>query len=183
MTAGVMVFASLLAVPASAFLCSTAFLAVFAVFPAASLALKNPRYFRNLFFVALAPGAVLLWAVLSNHPEAVSRSMRWICASSAGVFFAGVLEPSGISAILERIGAVRLSETMHYAGGAVSVAGANWKRNRNLPLAERAAETVRESVSADPPTGKSYRKPGAVPVIVAVFSWVFLLLSLAGVTG
>lgn len=183
MIGGVMVFASMAAAPVSAFLCPAHWLAFFVLYPAASLAEKKLTYFRNLFFIALPPLTAFIWASLSNHPESASRSIRWACAVASGVYFAGALGPAGIASVLRTAGARRLSHTMFLAGDAASAARMNWKRNRELPVRERVAVTVRDSISitaASPQNASASQGP--FPVTVAVISWAFLLLSISGRT-
>ena len=182
MTGGVMVFASMAAAPASAFLCPAHWLVFFMLYPVVSLAQKKLTYFRNLFFIALPPVTVFVWALLSHHPESASRSIRWVCAVASGVYFAGTLGPGGIASVLEMAGAQRLSDTMSLAGDAVSAARLNWKRYGELPVRERVSVTVRDSVliSASPQIISGSQGP--VPVAVAVVSWLFLLLTISGRT-
>jgi len=175
-----MVFASLTAVPVSAFICPFHWLLFFALYPAASLIEKKLTYFRNLFFIALPPLTAFAWATLSNHPESASRSIRWVCAVSSGVYFAGSLGPGGIAAVLEMAGAGRLSDTMSLAGEAISAARTNWREHRALPVRERALVTVRDSVSVKGYPRNVLVSPGPVPLTVAVISWMFLVISLSG---
>lgn len=180
MTGAVMVFASMVAAPASAFLCPWQWLYFFALYPASALGGLRFTYFRNLFFIALPPFAAFLWAVATNHPESASRSLRWICAAASGIYFAGALGPSGIASVLSAAGARRLSETMALAGSAASSAGRIWKRNKDLPAAQRLWTTLKESASPAASIGVPFHPPGPFPVILAAVSWVFLLVSVSG---
>lgn len=183
MMRGVLVLASLLASPASAFLCHQRWLAAFALFPLAALAERRWRYFRNLLGVGFAPLALLVWASAHGEPEAAARSLRWLAAVSSGLYFASVLGPGGIASVIGEAGsfppAVRLSRTMLQAGGSAAAAGAGWSRGAELPMTERVAAALIHSLEAEPLPIQEVR-PGMLPSALAVVSWGFLLLSTSG---
>lgn len=179
-----MVFAALLAVPASAFLCPAAFLPCFALFPLASLVRFRPGYFRNLLFISPGPVLFLIWALATGNSSGALVALRWVCALSAGVYFAGSLGPGGIASVLGNARgfppAARLSETMILAGGAASAAGEYWKVHRGRPVRERLTMTVTDALGAGEPVPGPRKPPGRLAVFVAALSWCFFILSVSG---
>lgn len=188
MTGDIMVFAALVATPASSFLCGYSYLLFFLVFPLGAILEKRPVYFRNLALIAAAPSIVFVWGTLSGHYESTPTALRWICAVSGGVYFAGALGPRGIASVLGQTRrfspAARLSETMMLAGGAASSAKDLWKKNSDLPLSERIAATLKDALLSEiEPAEEETAAAGAVAISVAVVSWLFLLASVAGRAG
>jgi len=178
-----MVLASMLAAPVSAFLCPVQWLYFFALYPAMSLAERKLAYFRNLFFMVLPPAAVFLWSILSDHSASALSSLRWACAVASGVYFAQTLGPGGIGYLLGIAGVKGLSNTMSIAGEATSAARLHWRENSDLPVMERAAAAVKNSLSGRESPQRADLSLGLLPVIVAVVSWLFLLVSISGRAG
>lgn len=179
-----MVFAALIAAPSSAFLCGTRFMPFFAVFPAAALLEGRLRFFRNLFLIALAPLLFFIWAAFSGNDPTAERSFRWICSLSAGVYFASVLGPCGIAAVT---GSIRrapfftmFSDLMLLTGGASATARRSWIKNEGTVFKERLFATVRDAVTDPEPLQPDMSGVKAVPLLVAVLSWLFLLSAVSG---
>ncbi len=184
LAAEVMVFAALVAVPASAFLCPAGLLPCFALFPLAALFHLFPGYFRNLLLMASGPVLYMAWALAAGNPAGSLTALRWVCALSAGVYFAGSLGPAGIASVLGLARgfppAARLSEAMMFAGGAASAAGVRWRAHRDRPVRERLTAAVAEALRSPEPAAAPERPPGRLALFVSVLSWCFLLLSVSG---
>jgi len=179
-----MIFAALVAAPASAFLCGRFSLLFFLVFPAAALTEMRFRYFRNLAFMVFAPLLVFLWAWYTGNHVSAERSLRWICSLSAGVYFAVSLGPGRIAAVVRSISGLppfqSFSDMMMLAGGTSAAAVEMWKKHSSMVFKERLFATVRDAVAAAEPKEPEPVSSGTIPFVTAVIAWVFLLVSVSG---
>ncbi len=182
MTARYMLFAALIATPAAAFLSTQSLLLFYLVFPLSELFSLNWKFFRNAAVLIPAPAAVLCWAWLFGNYEAFHRSLRWICALSAGVYFARSLGPGGISLVLKSFHRcsflTALADSIDTAGSAAASAGEIWREAGVLPLRERIVHTLTVSIKSGKPVAESV--PSAFPVSIAVISWIFFIAVLSG---
>ncbi|PIE51206.1 hypothetical protein CSA37_13145 [Candidatus Fermentibacteria bacterium] len=177
-----MLFAALIATPAAAFLTTQSLLLFYLVFPFSALFSLDWKFFRNAALLIPAPAAVLCWAWLSENDAAFHRSLRWICALSAGVYFARSLGPGGISLVLRSFYRcsflTALADSIHTAGSAAASAGEVWREADSFPFGERIVHTLTGSIKAGKPVKDSV--PDAFPVAIAVISWIFFIAVLSG---
>jgi hypothetical protein len=186
MTARYMMFAALLTAPLSALICSRYWLFFFAVFPLAALFSSGIRYIRSLLLLSIPPGVVLIWAHLTGNADTAQRSLRWICTIASGTYFAVELGTGGIADVVRSVGsssfARRFSDLMLMAGNTASNAREYWVRHSDLPLHRRILKTASDSVEKALPVESEIKQSGIVPVSVAVLSWLFLVVSISGIT-
>lgn len=186
MTADFMLFSALLAVPFSAMLCSDNSLYFFALFPLVAVAQGKWMYCKRLFFLTLPATIFLVWTYFEGSQSGFIDSIRWICAISSGTYFAAELGTTGIAGVLGSVKFLpfmgRLSDLMLLAGSTAVRVRKCWMENSDLPLMLRISQTAADSIAGAeliPPQQKSV---GILPLSVAAMSWVFLLISVSGIT-
>ena len=182
-----MVFAALLATPISAMLCAENLLPFFILFPLSSLIGKNWKYCKSLPFLLVAPAIFLIWAFIEGSGHSTMRSLRWICALTSGSYFASALGTAGIARVMHSFSSIpfaaKLSDLMVMAGSTVSNVRHYWSEYSNLPLLQRILQSAVESVSNTSSDIIEAGEPAAIPVLMAVVSWVFFLVSVSGIAG
>lgn len=185
MTAEYMIFSALLTVPVSAMVCTSDFLYFFILFPVVAVAGRKWKYCRRLLFLSFPPVVLLVWAYHIGNNQSALRSLRWICALAPGTYFASELGTAGVAGVLRSIRpfpfAGKLSELMLMAGSTASNARQLWVENSELPFFSRILQTAGESVSEANPVVQEWQPSGVLPVLIAVVSWVFLLVSISGI--
>ncbi|MCP4646269.1 MAG: hypothetical protein GY852_00850, partial [bacterium] len=79
--------------------------------------------------------------------------------------------------------AEKLSELMIIAGSTASNARQCWHIHAALPLPDRIIQSAADSVNRASPLSVVSDKPGVLPVVLAVLSWIFFIFSVSGITG
>lgn len=180
-----MVFSALLMVPLSAMMCTYNLLYFFILFPMAAIVTGKWKYCQRLFFLLLSPFMVLVWAHVTGNNLAVVRSVRWICALATGTFFASELGTAGMADVFLSMKSLpytkKFSELLLMAGSTASNVRLCWAENADLPLVSRILRSSDDSVSKACPTRSERRSPGRFTLLVAVFSWIFMLVSISGI--
>ncbi len=186
MTADFMLFSALLAVPLSAMLCSGNSLFFFILFPLAAVVQGKWMYCKRLFFLTLPPVIFLVWAYWGGNKSGYLSSIRWICAITSGTYFAAELGTTGIASVLGSVKflpfAGRLSDLMLLAGSTAANVRKCWVENSDLPLSRRIIQSAADSVAGAELHSPQHNPVGILPLSVAVMSWVFLLISVSGIT-
>ncbi len=180
-----MLFSALLAVPLSAMICDSSFLYFFLIFPFTALLSRKFIYCKRLFLLSIAPSMMLVWAYYSGNIPSSLRSLRWICALSAGTYFASELGTSGISQVFQSMkgfsAAKRFSHLMLLAGSVAEKSKEFWTDNADLPFKQRIFQTTSDAVSKATVTKVEKQSVSLSPILVAVISWLFLLVSISGI--
>lgn len=186
MTADFMLFSALLAVPLSAMLCSGNSLFFFVLFPLVAIAQGKWMYCKRLFFLTLPAIIFLVWAYFGDNKSGFIDSIRWICAITSGIYFAAELGTAGIAGVLGSVKSLpfagRLSDLMLLAGSTAANVRKCWLENSDLPLSRRIVQSATDSVAAAELHSPQHKPMGILPLSVAVVSWVFLLISISGIT-
>ncbi|MCK5786951.1 MAG: hypothetical protein KAH54_10400 [Candidatus Sabulitectum sp.] len=185
MTSKYLIFTALLSVPLSAVICHRIFLYFFILFPLSAVVTANWRYCRALLLLSLPPVVFLVWSYFSGNGESLQRSLRWICALASGSYFASELGTAGVALVLRSMRPFpltgKLSELMLLAGSVTGNAKQCWKENVELPLLQRIIQSAEDSVSKAEPVVPEQTSTAAVPLFIAMLSWLFLLVSISGI--
>ena len=187
----VLLFAGLLAGPASAFMVGLDLLPVYAVFPFLGLFTPARRGMLRILPLAAAPALVLLWSLLSGSDTSTERSLRWMAALVAGASMSGAIGASRASRLLHsasrRFGLFGLTESLAMA---VSMAGPCARRIRDIFLESRrsgrgytesleaalSAEGLMETAQGDEDSARS-----GISVLSACLAWMLMLGGVSGV--
>ena len=128
---------------------------------------------------------MLVWAYYSGNHSSTLGSLRWICALSAGTYFASELGASGISQVFQSMNdfpfAEKFSDLMLLAGSVAERSKEYWTDNAGLPFKQRIFQTTSDAVLKATITKMEKQSINLFPLSVAVISWLFLLVSISGI--
>ena len=184
-------FAGLLAGPASAFIVGSAALPLYVLFPAMCLPTEARRGMIRILPVASAPALVLVWGVLSGNTAAAERAVRWLAAVVTGASISGALGASRASSLLfslsRRAGMGGLTESLAMA---VSLAGPFSRRIRDVFIQSRRnglnlTDSFERALSSVHGMGMPERDERSARSILSLLSallaWLLLLAGIMGV--
>lgn len=186
-----LLFAGLLAGPASAFIVRTPALPLYVLFPLLSLPTGARRGMIRILPVASAPALVLLWGALSGNATAADRALRWLAAVVTGASISGALGASRASRLLfsisRRAGMGGLVESLAMA---VSLAGPFSRRIRDVFIQSRRnglnlTDSFEQALSAvhgiEMPERDNGSARSVLSLMSALLAWLLLLTGIMGV--
>ncbi len=119
-----LLFAGLIAGPASAFIVDIRILPFYLIFPVLGLCGKARKGTLKILILITAPVLILLWGAASGNSILIERSLRWIAAVAAGASMSGALGASRTSELLFSVSRrVSLGGLLESLAMAVSLAG------------------------------------------------------------
>lgn len=186
-----LVFWGLVSGPASVFIVGTGIIPVYLIFPVLAAASSSGRSVMRLMPLVSAPGAVLIWGLLSGDGAVTERAVRWTAAVVTGVSFSGALGASRASRLLfslsRKLNPAGLTESLAMV---VALAGpfsravrrefaASRKRGSTITVAFTDALSSLEEAHHEGVSDESRR---SVPsLLAALIAWALLLGGIAGV--
>lgn len=186
-----MLFAGLLAGPASAFLVRMEALPVFVLFPLLNMFTPARRGMLRILPLVSAPVFVLAWGLVSGNGTAAERSIRWIAAVATGASMSGALGASRSAALLSSISRrVRLGGLTEGLAMAVSLAGPFSRRikdvfiesrKRGMNLTGSFAEALSSVNGMESPEKEAMQARSGISLASACIAWLLLLAGIMGV--
>ncbi len=186
-----LLFAGLIAGPASAFMVNTEILPVYLIFPVLCLAGRTGKSRIKLLFLITAPVLSTIWGLLSDNPLLAERSLRWTAAVATGVFMSGSLGSSRASRMLHsashRLKSGGMLETLAMV---ISLAGPfsskvkdvfSRSRKNGISISESFTIALSSVYEIEPVENVSVEEPHPVPAITACCAWLLLLAGISGV--
>ncbi|MCK5064574.1 MAG: hypothetical protein KAQ97_04790 [Candidatus Fermentibacteraceae bacterium] len=186
-----LLFAGLVAGPASAFIVNIEILPVFLIFPLLCLAGKTGKGSIRLLFLITAPVLSMIYGLLSDNPLLADRSLRWTAAVATGVFMSGSLGSSRASRLLHsasnRVKSGGMLETLAMV---ISLAGPfsnkirtvfSTSRKNGISVSESFTIALSSVYEIEPVQNVSVEEPRPFPVIAACCAWLLLLAGISGV--
>lgn len=186
-----LLFAGLIAGPASAFMVNIEILPVYLVFPVLCLAGKTGKGRIKLLFLITAPALSMIWGLLSDNPLLAERSLRWTAAVATGVFMSGSLGSSRASRLLHSAShRVKLGGLLETLAMVISLAGPfsskvrdvfSRSRENGISISESFSIALSSVYEMEPFENVTVEDPHPVPVIAACCAWLLLLVGISGV--
>ena len=186
-----LLFAGLIAGPASAFMVNIEILLVFLVFPVLCLAGKTGKGTVRLLFLITAPVLSVIWGLISDNPLLTERSLRWAAAVATGVFMSGSLGSSRASRLLHSASRhMRLGGLLETLAMVISLAGPfsskvrtvfSRSRENGISISESFTVALSSVYEIEPFENVSVEKPRFIPVIAACCAWLLLLAGISGI--
>ncbi len=186
-----MLFAGLIAGPASAFMVNIEILPVYLIFPVLCFAGKTVKGRTKLLFLIAAPALSMTWGLLSDNPLLAERSLRWAAAVATGVFMSGSLGSSRASELLHSASRrMRLGGLPETLAMVISLAGPfsskirdifSRSRKNGIGIIESFTIALSSVYEIEPLENVSVEKPHTVPIITACCAWLLLLAGISGV--
>ncbi|MCK4671467.1 MAG: hypothetical protein KAT47_02920 [Candidatus Aegiribacteria sp.] len=186
-----LLFAGLIAGPASAFMVNIEILPVYLIFPVLCLTGKTGKGTMRLLFLITAPAFSMVWGLLSDNPLLTERSLRWAAAVATGVFMSGSLGSSRASRLLHSASRrMRLGGLPETLAMVISLAGPfsskvrdvfSSSRKNGISISESFTIALSSVYEMEPFENVSIEKPHPVPIIAACCAWLLLLAGISGV--
>lgn len=186
-----LLFAGLIACPASAFMVDIEILPVYLIFPVLGLAGKTAKGRMKLLFLIIAPALSMIWGLLSDNSLLAERSLRWAAAVATGVFMSGSLGSSRASRLLHSASRrMRLGGLPETLAMVISLAGPfsskvrdvfSRSRKNGISISESFTIALSSVYEMEPFENVSLEKPHPIPVIAACCAWLLLLAGISGV--
>ncbi len=186
-----LLFAGLIAGPASAFMVNIEILPVYLIFPVLCLAGKTGKGRIKLLFLITAPALSMIWGLLSDNPLLAERSLRWTAAVVTGVFMSGSLGSSRASRLLHSAShRVKLGGLLETLAMVISLAGPfsskvrdvfSRSRKNGIGISESFTTALSSVYEIEPLENISIEDPRPVPAITACCAWLLFLTGISGI--
>ncbi len=186
-----LLFAGLIAGPASAFMVNIEILPVYLIFPVLCLAGKTGKGRVKLLFLITAPVLSMIWGLLSDNPLLAERSLRWTAAVVTGVFMSGSLGSSRASRLLHSAShRMKLGGLLEILAMVISLAGPfsskvrdvfSRSRQNGIGISESFTTALSSVYEIEPLENISIEDPHPVPVITACCAWSLFLAGISGI--
>ncbi|MCD4846797.1 MAG: hypothetical protein K8R76_01240 [Candidatus Aegiribacteria sp.] len=186
-----LLFAGLIAGPASAFMVNIEILPVYLIFPVLCLTGKTGKGRIKLLFFITAPALSMIWGLLSDNPLLAERSLRWTIAVATGVFMSGSLGSSRASRMLHSAShRMKLGGLLETLSMVISLAGPfshkvrdvfRMSRKKGISISESFTIALSSVYEIEPIENVSVEEPHPVPVITACCAWSLFLAGISGI--
>ena len=187
----ILLFAGLIAGPASAFMVNMEILPVYLIFPVLCFAGKTGKGRIKLLFLITAPALSMIWGLLSDNPLLAERSLRWTAAVVTGVFMSGSLGSSRASRLLHSAShRVKLGGLLETLAMVISLAGPfsskvrdvfSRSRQNGIGISESFTIALSSVYEIEPLENISIEDPHPVPAITACCAWSLFLAGISGI--